>query len=81
LHVSTWTAFFGPKGLDPAVVKKLSKAVMDALADPNLRKRLSDVGQEVYPAEQQTPEYLAAYQAKEIEKWWPIIKKADIDPK
>ena len=34
--------------------------------------------QEISPREQQTPEALAAYQKAEIEKWWPIIKAADI---
>ena len=51
---------------------------MEALADPAVRKRLADVGQEIYPREQQTPEALRAYQSAEIEKWWPIIRDANI---
>jgi hypothetical protein len=48
-----------------------------ALADANVRRRLADLGQDVPAAEQQTPEALGAYKA-EIEKWWPIIKGANI---
>jgi tripartite-type tricarboxylate transporter receptor subunit TctC len=53
---------------------------MDALADPAVSKRLADVGLEIPPREQQTPQALGAYQKAEIEKWWPIIKAANIKP-
>jgi tripartite-type tricarboxylate transporter receptor subunit TctC len=51
---------------------------VNALSDPTVRKRLTDVGQEIFPREQQTAEALRAYHAAEIEKWWPIIKDANI---
>jgi tripartite-type tricarboxylate transporter receptor subunit TctC len=51
---------------------------MDALADPAVRARLADLGQEIFPREQQTPKALAVLQKAEIEKWWPIIKEAGI---
>jgi tripartite-type tricarboxylate transporter receptor subunit TctC len=51
---------------------------MDALADPAVRKRLGDVGQDIVPREQQTPEALAVYYKSETDKWWPIIKAAGI---
>jgi hypothetical protein len=43
-----------------------------------VRQRLTDLGQEIWPREKQTPEALAALQKAEIEKWWPIIKTANI---
>jgi hypothetical protein len=43
-----------------------------------VRQRLTDVGQEIWPRDKQTPEALAAQQKAEIEKWWPIIKAANI---
>jgi tripartite-type tricarboxylate transporter receptor subunit TctC len=61
-----------------AVVAKLNAAIIDALADPGVRSRLADIGQEIFPREQQTPDALAAFQKAQIEKWWPIIKAAGI---
>jgi len=78
LYVSTWTALFAPKGTSKEVVSVLSKALMTALADPTVQKRLEEVGQQPYPAEQQTTDYLTRFQAEEIAKWWPIIKDANI---
>ena len=57
---------------------KLNAAVVEALADADVRARLATLGQEIFPREQQTPEALAAYHKAEIEKWWPIIKAANI---
>ena len=78
LYVSTWTAFFAPKGTPKAVVATLNAAAKAALADPDLRKRLSQVGQDVFPVEMQSSEALAKFQDDEIKKWWPIIKDANI---
>lgn len=77
-YMSTWTAFFGPKGLDQAIVQKLNAAAMTALAEPDVRKRLAQVGQDVYPPNEQSAAYLAKFQDQEIKKWWPIIEKAHV---
>jgi tripartite-type tricarboxylate transporter receptor subunit TctC len=61
------------------IIGKLNAAAVDALADPTVRARLADIGQEIFPREQQTPEALGALQRAEIEKWWPIIKAAKIN--
>jgi tripartite-type tricarboxylate transporter receptor subunit TctC len=60
------------------VVGKLNAAVVDALAEPTIRARLADLGQEIPPRAEQTPEALAAFYKAEIDKWWPIIKAANI---
>jgi tripartite-type tricarboxylate transporter receptor subunit TctC len=60
------------------VVAKLNAAVVAALGDPGVRARLAELGQEIFPREEQTPEALGAFQKAEIEKWWPIIKAANI---
>jgi len=78
LHVATWSGLWAPKATPKGVVAKLNAAVVDALADPSVRQRLAEIGQEIFPREQQTPEALAAFQKAEIEKWWPIIKAANI---
>jgi hypothetical protein len=59
-------------------VPMLNGAVVDALADPTVRKRLTDIGQEIFPRDKQTPEALHAFHKAEAEKWWPIIKAAGI---
>src|SRR5258708_2068574 len=78
LYFSNWKALWMPKGTPKDVIGKLNAAVVAALADKTVRARLADLGQEIYPRDQQTPEALAVYQKAEIEKWWPIIKAADI---
>jgi tripartite-type tricarboxylate transporter receptor subunit TctC len=77
-HRSGWVALWTPKGASGEVIGKLNAAVQTVLADPNLRTRVAQLGQEIFPRDQQTPEGLAAFQKSEIEKWWPIIKAAGI---
>ena len=77
-YVSSWHAIWVPKATPKPVIAKLNAAVVDALADPTVRKRLADVGQDIFPREQQTPEALSAYHKAEIEKWWPLVKAANI---
>jgi tripartite-type tricarboxylate transporter receptor subunit TctC len=71
---SWWNGLWVPKGTPKDIIAKLNAAVVEALADPGVRARLADLGQEIFRREQQTPEALAAFQKAEIEKWWPIIK-------
>jgi tripartite-type tricarboxylate transporter receptor subunit TctC len=78
LYLSTWSGLWAPRGTPGNVVARLNTAVVNALADPTVRQRLAETGQEVFPREQQTPAALAALQKAEIEKWWPIIKAANI---
>jgi tripartite-type tricarboxylate transporter receptor subunit TctC len=73
-YISNWRGLWAPKGTPSAVMAKLNAAVVDALADARVQARLADVGDEIFPREQQTPEALAALQKADIEKWWPFIK-------
>ena len=78
LHVLIWYGLWAPRGTPAEVIARLNSAVKEALADPGVRQRLSDLGQVIPPPEQLTPEALAAYHKAEIEKWWPLIKAAGI---
>ena len=60
------------------VINKLNAAVADALATPRVASRLASLGQEIFPREQQSPEALAALHKAEVDKWWPIIKAANV---
>ncbi len=78
LYASGWFGLFAPKGTPKEVIAKLNAAMMQALADSNVRTRFADLGLDIAAREQQTPEGLAAFHKAEIEKWWPIIKAAGI---
>ena len=73
-----WFGFFAPKGTPSDVISKLNGAMVQALADPGLRKKFADFGLDVASREQQSPQGFAAFHKAEIEKWWPIIKAAGI---
>jgi len=77
-YISVWHALWVPKGTPKNIILTLNAAVVDALADPAVRQRLAELGQEIPPREQQTPEALSTFHRAEIEKWWPIIKAANI---
>ncbi|TMJ68562.1 MAG: tripartite tricarboxylate transporter substrate binding protein BugD [Alphaproteobacteria bacterium] len=78
INISFWHGLWVPKGTPKEIVVKLNAAVVAALADPTVRKRLTDIGQEIFPRDKQTPDALYAFHKEETEKWWPIIKGAGI---
>lgn len=77
-YMSIWHAIWVPKGTPRDVVAKLNAAIREALADPAIAKRWGDMGQEVPPADQLTPEALRAHHAAETAKWGPLIRTAGI---
>jgi tripartite-type tricarboxylate transporter receptor subunit TctC len=76
--ISQWHGLWLPKGTPKNIIAKVNGAAMEAVAEPKVRARLADLGQEIFPRDRQTPEGLGAFQKAEIEKWWPIIKEAGI---
>jgi tripartite-type tricarboxylate transporter receptor subunit TctC len=78
VEATVWNAFFLPKGTPDPIVRKLNKTMSDTVDDPGIRKKLEDLGLEILPKEQRTPEHLAQYLPQEIERWGKVIKAAGI---
>jgi tripartite-type tricarboxylate transporter receptor subunit TctC len=78
LYMPFWHGLWAPAHTPREIIAKLNSAAVEAMGDLLVRQRFADVGQEIFPREQQTPEALAALQSAEIEKWWPVIKGANI---
>ena len=78
LHLPFWQAVWAPKGTPQEIVTRLNAIIVEALNEPAMRQRLTDLGQDVFARAQQTPEALAAFHKAEIDKWWPIIRQAGI---
>jgi tripartite-type tricarboxylate transporter receptor subunit TctC len=77
-HMTLWSGLWAPKGTPKEIVAKLNAAAVDALGDGEVRKQLENLGLQMPPADRLTPEALGAWQKAEIEKWWPIIKAANV---
>ena len=78
LIASFWHGLWVAKGTPKDIIARLNAAVSQALDDPAVKKRFTDIGQDVWPRDKQNPQALAAQQQAEIERWWPIIKAAGI---
>jgi tripartite-type tricarboxylate transporter receptor subunit TctC len=78
LSFSLWFALFAPAGTPGDVIIRLNGAAAEALADPTVHSRFVQLGMEVFPRAQQTPEALGALQKADAERWWPLIKAANI---
>ena len=79
VYISAWAGLWVPKATPPGVIETLTKAAMDALASDDVGRRLDDLGQVIPPPGQQTAAALGAFHKAEIEKWWPIIKAANVN--
>src|SRR5215467_11759933 len=77
-YFSFWHALWAPKGTPQPIIAKLNDAAVKALADPNIRQKLVDLAQDIFPPAQLTPQGLLAFHKEEIAKWWPIIRAAGI---
>lgn len=78
LHTAIWHGIWVPKATPKDVVSKLNGAIVETLADPAVRARFADLGQEIPSRAEQTPEALAAFHRSEIDKWWPMIKASGL---
>jgi tripartite-type tricarboxylate transporter receptor subunit TctC len=77
-HMTLWSGLWVPKGTPQEIVAKLNAAAVDALNDPAVRKQLENLGLQMPPADQLSPQALGTWQKAEIAKWWPMIKAANV---
>jgi tripartite-type tricarboxylate transporter receptor subunit TctC len=77
-HFSFWQALGAPKDTPTGITDKLNGSIVASLADATIRQRFVEQGQEIPPPAQQTPTALAAYHKAQTERWWPIVKAANI---
>ena len=75
---SLWYGLWVPRDTPKDIVAKLNAAAVDAMSDPAVRKKFEDLGLQMPPKDKLTPEALGAWQKAEIEKWWPMIKAANV---
>jgi tripartite-type tricarboxylate transporter receptor subunit TctC len=77
-EIAVWNALWVPKGTPKDIIARLNAAAVKAMSDPGVRQRLAEMGLDIPDADRQTPEALAAFQKAEIDKWWPIVKAANV---
>jgi tripartite-type tricarboxylate transporter receptor subunit TctC len=77
-NVGIWHGLYAPKGTPKPVLDKLVKALQEALKDPAVQQKYTDLGAVTFPADKQTPAALQQHLKSEIDKWGPIIKKAGV---
>lgn len=77
-HMTLWSGLWVPKDTPREIVAKLNAATVEALNDPTVRKQLENLGLQMPPKNQLTPDALGAWQKAEIAKWWPMIRDANV---
>jgi tripartite-type tricarboxylate transporter receptor subunit TctC len=78
LYTAVWHGYWFPKNTPRDVVAKFNAAIVDTLADADVKKRFADLGQDIPTREEQTPQGLSKHHRAEIDKWFPIIKAAGL---
>lgn len=78
IDIEFWHGFWAPKGTPKDVVAKLNAAVVKAMDDPAVQKRVEALGMTIPVKAELTPKSLHDYHKAELDKWWPIIKAAGI---
>ena len=67
-----------PRDTPKDTIAKLNATMVQVLGDPSAQKRFEELGIQISPSDQQSPDALRAFQKAEMERWWPIIKASDL---
>jgi tripartite-type tricarboxylate transporter receptor subunit TctC len=77
-RMTLWSGMWVPKDTPKEIVAKLNASAVDALNDPTVRKQLENLGLQMPPKDQLSPQSLGTWQKAEIAKWWPMIKASNV---
>jgi tripartite-type tricarboxylate transporter receptor subunit TctC len=77
-YASLWYGLWVPKGTPKDIIAKLNATMVQILFDPRAKQRFEDLGIQITPVDQQSPEALRAYQKAEMARWWPVIKASNL---
>jgi tripartite-type tricarboxylate transporter receptor subunit TctC len=80
-QMSIWAGIFAPRGAPKEVVDKLAGALGQALDDPDVKKRLAELGGSLPGKDERSPAKFAAFVKAEIARWSPVLKAADTGAK
>jgi tripartite-type tricarboxylate transporter receptor subunit TctC len=75
---SLWYGLWVPNATPKDIIAKLNATMTQVLADPKVKQRFEELGIQITPLQQQSPDALRAFQKAETERWWPIIKASGI---
>jgi len=75
---SLWYGLWVPKNTPKDIVATLNATLVQVLADPSVKERLADLGIQISALDRQSPEALRELQKTEADRWWPIIKAANL---
>jgi tripartite-type tricarboxylate transporter receptor subunit TctC len=75
---SLWYGLWVPKDTPKDIIAKLNATLVQLLADPSVQQRFDELGIQISPRDQQSPEALRTFQKAEMERWWPIIKASSL---
>jgi tripartite-type tricarboxylate transporter receptor subunit TctC len=78
LQTVAWTALFMPKGTPASIIARINGAVQKALEDPMTSKRLAELGADIPPPGERSPQALGQLVKSEVDKWVPLIKSSGI---
>jgi tripartite-type tricarboxylate transporter receptor subunit TctC len=79
VEATVWNGFLFPKGTPREIVMKMNKALNEMIERPDVKRRMAELGLEILPPEQRTPEFMADFLPKDIARWGKVIKEAGLE--
>ena len=76
-RMSIWAGIFAPKGTPNDIVDKLASALDKALDDPEVQKRLAELGGSIPGRDERSPAKFDSFVKAEIARWSPILRAAN----